>query len=142
MGWILENIHSEAISKQHDPQRQYPTTLASPWPPTASNVNVQHPDYGDATAPALFSIVRCPSPSTQAIADQIDPSGHHSTNPADHGHNANEEKTDHVSKSTTPVSDTTEGTSTSSEVEMGDCNQPHIDHLEVVLEDPKAVTAS
>ena len=144
MGRILENIRSEAISKQHDRQRQYPMTLASSWPPTAStvNVNVQHPEYGDATAPALFSIVHCPSPSTQSIADQIGPTGQQSTNPADHDHNVYEKKTDHVSESTTPVSDTTEGTSTSSEVEMGDCNQPHIDRLEVVLEDPEVITAS
>ena len=138
MGRILENIRSEATQ-----QWQYPTTLVSSWPPPmASNINVQHPDHGDSPAPALFSIVHCPSPSTQAIADQIGPTAHHSTNPADHDHNVNEEKTDHVSESTTPVSDTTEGTSTSSEVEMGDCNQPHIDHPEVVLEDPEAITAS
>ena len=144
MGRILENIRSEVISKQHDRQRQYPMTFASSWSPTAStvNANVQHPEHGDTTAPALFSIVQCPSPIIQSVADQIGPMGHQLSNPADQNPNVNEEKTDHVSESTTPVSDTTEGTSTSSEVEMGDCNQSQIDRLEVVLEDPEAITAS
>ena len=138
MGRILENIRSEAIQQRH-----YPTTLASSWPPPmASNINIQHPDHGDSPVPALFSIVHCPSPSTQAIAGQIGPMRHHSANLADHDQNVTEEKTDHVSESTTPASDTTERTSTSSEVEMGDCNQSHIDHPEVVLEDPEAITAS
>ena len=119
-------------------------TFASSWSPTAStiNTNVQHPEHGDTTAPVLFSIVQCPSPSIQSVADQIGPMGHQLSNPADQNPNVNEEKTDHVSESTTPFSDTTEGTSTSSEVEMGDCNQSQIDRLEVVLEDPEAITAS
>ena len=51
-------------------------------------------------------------------------------------------KTDHVSESTTPVSDTTEGTSTSSDVEMGDSNRSHTEHLEAAIEYPEATTAS
>ena len=141
MGRILENIRSEAISKQHDRQRQYPMTCAPTWSPMASTVNIQHPEYGDTTAPALFSIAHCPSPSTQSVVDHIGPMGHQSSNHADHNPNVNEEKTDrvsHVSESTTPVSDTTEGTSTSSEVEMGDCNQSQVDRLE----DREAITVS
>ena len=51
-------------------------------------------------------------------------------------------KTDHVSESTTPVSDTTEGTSTSSDVEMEDSNRSHTEHLEAVMEYHETTTAS
>ena len=144
MGQILEDIHSEALTKQHDPQHQYPMALTSLWPPLAKNVNVQRSDYQimqcDTVASPLISTTLCPSAS--ATTDQIGPKGHHSSHSADNGHSAHEEKTDHMSESTTPVSDTTEGTSTSSEVEMGDSNQSHIEHLEAVIEDPEAITVS
>ena len=147
MGRILENIRSEAISEQHDRQRQYPMTYAPTRPPTASTANSQHPEHVDTTVPALFSIVHCPSPSTLSVVHHNGPMGHQLSNLADHNPNVNEEKTDrvsHVSESTTPVSDTTEGTSTSSEVEMGDYNQSQsqVDRLEAVLEDREATTVS
>ena len=47
-----------------------------------------------------------------------------------------------MSESTTPLSDTTEGTSTSSDVEMGDSNWSHTEQLEAVMEYPEATTAS
>ena len=137
MGQILEGIRSEALTKYHDPQRQYPTALASPWPTLTSNVNVPHSDCRNAVASPLISTAHCPIANTTT-----DLPDRHLSHLPDHGHSANEERTDHVSESTTPVSDTTEGTSTSSDVEMGDSNQPQIDHLEVVLEDPEAMPAS
>ena len=144
MGQILEDIRSEALKKQCDPERQYPTALTSSWPPLANNVNVQCSDYqtmqSDTAASLLIRTAHCPS--TSAAAYQIGPPGQHSSQSAYNGNSVHEEKTDHVSELTTPVSDTTEGTSTSSDVEMGDSNWSHIEHLEAVMEDPEATTAS
>ena len=144
MGQILEDIRSEALKKQGDPQRQYPTAVTSAWPPPAKNINIQHSDYRTkqthTVASLLIHTAHCPSAS--ATADQIGPLGQHSSQSTDNGHSAHEEKTDHQSESTTPVSDTTEGTSTSSDVEMGDSNRSHTEHLEAAMEDPEATTTS
>ena len=144
MGQILEDIRSEALQKQCDPQCQYPTALTSLWPPLAKTVNDQRSDYqiiqSDTVASLLVRTAHCPIAS--ATADQIGPPGQHPSLSADNGHSAQEEKNDHVSESTTPVSDTTEATSTSSDVEVGDSNRSHTEHLEAVMEDPEAATAS
>ena len=144
MGQILEDICSEALKKQGDPHCQYPTTVTSAWPPPAKNINIQHSDNSikqtDTAASLLIRTSHCPSASV--TADQIGPLGQHLSQSTDNGHSAREEKTDHVSESTTPVSDTTEGTSTSSDVEMGDSNRSHTEHLEAAMEDPEATTAS
>ena len=126
MGQILEGIRSEAMTRYHDPQRQYPTASASPWPTLTSNGNIPHSNCGIAAASPLINTAHCPIANTTT-----DLPDRHLSHLPDHVHSANE------SESTTPVSDTTEGTSTSSDVEMGDTNQPQIDHLEAVLEDPK-----
>ena len=144
MGQILEDIRSEALQKQRDPQHQYPMALTSLWPPLAKNGNDQRSDYqrmqSDTVASLLIRTAHCPSASI--TADQIGPPCQHSSLPADNGHSAHEEQNDHVSVSTTLVSDTTEATSTSSDVEMGDSNRCHTEHLEAVMEDPEAATAS
>ena len=144
MGQILEDIHCEALKKQGDPQRQYPMAVTSAWPPPAKNINIQRSDYRtkqtDTVASLLIRTAHCPNAS--ATADQIGPPGQHSSQSTDNGHSAHEEKTDHVSESTTPVSDTTKGTSTSSDVEMGDSNRSHTEHLESAMEYPEATTSS
>ena len=144
MGQILEDIRSEALKKQGDPQRQYPMAVTSAWPPSAKNINIQPSDYRtkqtDTVASLLIRTEHCPN--TSATADQIGPPGQHPSESTYNGHSAHEEKTDHVSESTTPVSDTTEGTSTSSDVEMGDSNQSHTEHLEAAMEYPEATTTS
>ena len=135
----LGDIRSEALKKQGDPQRQYPSAVTSAWPPSAKNTNIQCSDYRtkqtDTVASLLSRTEHCPNAS--AMADQIGPMGHHPSQSTYNGHSAHEEKTDHVSESTTPVSDTTEGTSTSSDVEMGDSNRSHTEHLEAVMEYPE-----
>ena len=144
MGQILGDIPSEALKKQGDPHRQYPMVVTSAWPSPAKNINIQRSDYRiketDTVASLLIRTAHCPSTST--TADQIGPLGQHSSQSTDNGHSAHEEKTDHVSESTTQVSDTTEGTTTSSDVEMGDSNRSHTEHLECAMEDPEATTAS
>ena len=145
MGQILEDIRSEALKKQGDPQRQYPTAVTSAWPPPANNINIQRSHYrikeADTVASLLIHTAHCPS--ANATADQIGPLGQHSSQSTDNGHSAHDEgKTDHVSESTTPVSDTTDGTSTLSDIEMGDSNRSYTEHLECAMEDPEATTAS
>ena len=144
MGQILEDIRSEALKNQGDPQHQYPTAVTSTWPPPARNINIQRLDYGtkqtDTVASLLIRTAHCPNAS--ATAYQIGPPGRDSSQSTDNCHSAHEEKTDHVSESTTPVSDTTEGTSTSSDVEMGDSKWSHTEHLEAAMEYPEATTAS
>ena len=140
MGRILEDIRYEAITKQAN----LPRTTTS-WPPLANSGNVRRPDYlsmhCDTAVSQLNSTVHYPS--TGITADHIGPSGHHSPHASNHAHSVlEEEKIDHVSESTTPVSDTTEGTSTLSDVEMGDSNQTHAEQVEVVIENPETIIAS
>ena len=79
MGQILEDIHSEALKKQGDPQCQYPMAVTSAWPPSAKNINIQRSDYRtkqtDTVASLLIHTEHCPNAS--ATADQIGPPGQH-----------------------------------------------------------------
>ena len=94
MGQILEDIRSEALKKQSDPQLQYPLAVTSALPPLAKNINIQRSDYRTKQIDTVASLLMRTEhyPNASATVNQIGPLGHQPSQSTYNDHSAHEVK--------------------------------------------------